>query len=324
MMNFKNSIRISKMSDQQQQLESSMLESIRLFLKEDIEDGDITSIATIPLHTLAIGNFLAKSDGVIAGIRVVELVFAQVDSSLKTEWKIRDGDYVKKGDLFGVVQGSARSIVIAERLALNLMQRMSGIATLTRDMVNAVRDPIKGNHAKRTRILDTRKTAPGLRVFDKFAVKLGGGCNHRFGLFDMVLIKDNHVTAAGGVKEAVLAARELLEKRGQFGKIKIELETRTLEEVKEAMELRESIDRIMLDNMVQFKYAEDGTRLVDTSKLEDALEIIQGKLETEVSGNVTLESIPEISKTGVDYISSGALTHSVTALDISLKIKLLP
>jgi nicotinate-nucleotide pyrophosphorylase (carboxylating) len=176
----------------------------------------------------------------------------------------------------------------------------------------------------KTKILDTRKTAPGLRIFDKLAVKLGGAHNHRFGLFDMILIKDNHVTASGGVKSAVIAAKDLLVKRGEFKKIKIELETRTLQEVQEALEFQQDIDRIMLDNMVHFKIAKDGSSIVDTSMLEDALALIQGKLETEASGNVTLESIPAISKTGVDYISSGSLTHSVTALDISLKIKLLP
>jgi nicotinate-nucleotide pyrophosphorylase (carboxylating) len=252
---------------------------------------------------------------------------------LETRWFIKDGDSVQKGTVFGEVRGCARSIVTAERLALNLMQRMSGVATFTRKMVDAIQDPdpkilerrgIPADQAKRTRILDTRKTAPGLRIFDKYAVKLGGASNHRIGLYDMVMIKDNHVTAAGGVKQAVSLVKQSLQKKDKFKKMKVILETRTFDEVKEALEVVEDIDQIMLDNMVKFKDGEaKDADSVDTSMLEEALVLIGTKpVDTEMSGNVTLQSIPAISRTGVTFISSGALTHSVMAFDISLKIKL--
>ncbi|PHT33461.1 Nicotinate-nucleotide pyrophosphorylase [carboxylating], chloroplastic [Capsicum baccatum] len=237
------------------------------------------------------------------------MIFAEVDPSLKVEWYIKDGDKVHKGLKFGKVQGKAHSIVIAERVVLNFMQRMSGIATLTKAMADA---------AHPAYILETRKTAPGLRLVDKWAVLIGGGKNHRMGLFDMVMIKDNHISAAGGVNKALKSVDEYLEQNKlQMG---VEVETRTLAEVHEVLEYasqtKTSLTRIMLDNMVIPLSNGD----VEVSMLKEAVDLIDGRFETEASGNVTLETVHSIGQTGVTYVSSGALTHSVKALDISLKI----
>ena len=279
-------------------------------LEEDIGTGDVTSLATIPESTTAAATFLAKADGVVAGVLVAERVFAAVDPDLEVRWSKQDGDVVSTGTRFGTVGGRARSILQAERLALNLMQRMSGIATATRQMVDAT-----GSHP--ARILDTRKTAPGLRLLDKWAVRLGGGENHRIGLYDMILIKDNHIAAVGGVREAIEAARRYREQEGKD--LQIEIETRTLAELKTVLAIG-GVDGVLLDNMV--RVAADGT--VDTSLLAQAVEMVAGQFATEASGNVTLQAVPAIAATGVDYISSGALTHSVTALDLSLKVDLHP
>lgn len=283
---------------------------INLALAEDAGgQGDVTSMATIPVDMEVEANFLAKEDGIIAGIALAEMVFREVDPSLKVEWSQKDGDCVHKGLQFGKVYGRAHNIVVAERVALNFMQRMSGIATLTKEMADA---------AYPACILETRKTAPGLRLVDKWAVLIGGGRNHRMGLFDMVLIKDNHISIAGGITNAVKSVDLYLEQKNL--KMEVEVETRTLEEVHEvlhyAAQTKTSLTRIMLDNMVVPLPNGD----VDVSMLKEAVKLINGKYETEASGNVTLETIHKIGQTGVTYISSGALTHSVKALDISLKI----
>ncbi|KAE8648128.1 nicotinate-nucleotide pyrophosphorylase [carboxylating], chloroplastic [Cucumis sativus] len=283
---------------------------IKLALAEDSADfGDVTSLATIPSDMLVDAFFLAKEDGIVAGIALADMVFQEVDPSIRVEWSKKDGDYIHKGLQFGKVSGQAQSILVAERVALNFMQRMSGIATLTKAMADA---------ASPACILETRKTAPGLRLVDKWAVLIGGGQNHRMGLFDMVLIKDNHISAAGGISNAIKSVDLYLQQREL--KMNVEVETRTLEEVHEvlryATQNKTSLTRMMLDNMVVPLPSGD----VDVSMLKEAVGIINGRFETEASGNVTLHTIHKIGQTGVTYISSGALTHSVKALDISLKI----
>lgn len=273
-------------------------------LAEDVGDGDVTTLATIPADKLAKAHFLAKANGVLAGLAVAERVFDAVDERLSVSWTAADGESIVSGTVFGRVEGSARSILTAERLVLNLMQRMSGIATAAHKMAEAARP---------ARILDTRKTAPGLRSLDKWAVRLGGAENHRVGLFDMVLIKDNHIVSAGGIEPAIKAAHKFLRKDDLD--LPLEIETRKLDEVDEVLRVG-NVDRIMLDNMV--KWNSDG---LDTSLLAEAVQRIAGRFETEASGNVTLETVGAIAATGVDYISSGALTHSVTALDLSLKVE---
>lgn len=283
---------------------------IALALAEDAGDrGDVTCLATIPVDMEVEAYFIAKEDGVIAGIALADMIFNEVDPSLKVEWSAKDGNYIHKGTQFGRVHGRAHNIVVAERVVLNFMQRMSGIATLTKAMAE---------DAKPACILETRKTAPGLRLVDKWAVLIGGGKNHRMGLFDMVMIKDNHISVAGGVANAINSVDQYLEQNGL--RMAVEVETRTMEEVAEvlqyATENKTSLTRIMLDNMVIPLQNGD----IDVSMLKEAVALINGRFETEASGNVTLETVHKIGKTGVTYISSGALTHSVKALDISLKI----
>ncbi|KAL4186362.1 hypothetical protein AMTRI_Chr09g33520 [Amborella trichopoda] len=285
---------------------------IKLALAEDAGDrGDVSCLATIPADKEGEAHFLPKEDGVIAGIGVADIVFMEVDPLLKVEWSRSDGDDINKGVQFGKVYGCAHSILVAERVVLNFMQRMSGIATHTKAMADA---------AHPARILETRKTAPGLRLLDKWAVLIGGGQNHRMGLFDMVMIKDNHISVAGGITSALASVDQYLEQRNL--KIPVEIETRTLDEVKEvllyASQRRSSLTRIMLDNMVV--PLPNGN--IDVSMLKEAVKLIDGKFETEASGNVTVKTVNKIGQTGVTYISSGALTHSVKALDISLKVDL--
>jgi nicotinate-nucleotide pyrophosphorylase (carboxylating) len=275
-------------------------------LAEDVGAGDVTTLATVPAGRRATATFLAKADGVLAGLAVAERVFAGLDPQVALSWSVSDGDAVKAGTRFGTVEGPAQPILTGERLALNLMQRMSGIATATRQMVDA---------AGEATILDTRKTAPGLRTFDKWAVRLGGGQNHRTGLYDMFLIKDNHIAAAGGIRAAIEAAHAYRAEHAP--ELLIEIETRTMDEVETVLSIG-GMDRMLLDNMVAL--SDDGR--IDVSRLADAVRRIGGRFETEASGNVTLATVPAIAATGVDYISSGALTHSVRALDISLKIDL--
>lgn len=287
-----------------------LLHVIRLALAEDAGDqGDVTCLATMTPDVQAEAQFLAKANGVIAGIALAEMVFTEVDPSLKVEWTVRDGDLITKGQQFGTVRGAAQSILTAERVVLNFMQRMSGIATLTKAMAEA---------AKPARILETRKTAPGLRLVDKWAVLIGGGENHRMGLYDMVMVKDNHIAVAGGIQQAISAVDNYLNSKNL--KIGVEIETRTLEEVQEVLHSvaqgKGRVTRVMLDNMVV--PLENGD--VDVSLLQQAVSMIEGKFETEASGNVTLDTVSKIGSTGVTFISSGALTHSVKALDISLNV----
>lgn len=301
------------MSNYQTELKSQIDDVIARGIKEDglvSTHGDVTTNGTVGHSVQATGRFLAKANGVLSGLQVAERVFAMVDPELRVQWTMNNGDYVSKGTYFGTVTGKAHSLIRAERLSLNLMQRMSGVASLTRKMVDAV----KGTH---TKILDTRKTVPGLRFLDKLAVSHGGGTNHRIGLHDMVMIKDNHVTASGGVVNAIRAVKKHLAAHPERANIPIEVETRTLEEVKLVLQ-EGGVERIMLDNMVVRRA--DGS--IDTSMLQQALSMIDGQVDTEASGNVTMDTVAEIARCGVTHISSGALTHSVPALDISLKIKL--
>lgn len=280
---------------------------VNLALEEDLGLGDVTTVSTIPPDTKATASFLAKESGTLAGLYVAQKVFHALDPVLEVFWSTSDGNRIDKGDVFGTVIGSAHAILSGERLALNIMQRMSGIATATHHMVHAA-SPFGA------RILDTRKTAPGLRLLDKWAVKLGGGENHRIGLFDMILIKDNHIAAAGGIQEAIQAAQQF--RTEHDANLEIEVETRTLEEVEDALAMG-GIDRLLLDNMV---HLDEGD--INTGMLSQAVKLVDGRYATEASGNVTLDTVPAIAATGVDFISSGALTHSVKALDISLKIAL--
>lgn len=267
---------------------------IQRALQEDIGSGDVTSDAIIPANTPLYGEFLAKEAGVLAGMEIVQEVFHQVDPSVMLTPLRQDGEAFEAGDILATVSGYGPGILTAERTALNFLQRMSGIATITRRYVQAVA-------GTRARILDTRKTAPGLRALDKLAVRLGGGCNHRIGLYDMVLIKDNHIEAAGGIRAAVERVRQ----KGIT--LPIEVEVQTLEQLEEALEL--DVDRIMLDNM-------------DIPTMREAVTRTAGRVELEASGGVTLERVAAIAATGVDYISVGAITHSVKALDISLEIRI--
>lgn len=279
-------------------------------LKEDMGPGDVTSIATIDPQTEASGIFLAKENGVLSGTWPATRAFELVDASVAVRWTKRDGDPVVAGQTVGHVSGNARAILAAERTALNILQRMSGIATMTAEMV-AQAAPFG------TKILDTRKTAPGLRVLDKMAVSDGGGSNHRFGLYDMILIKDNHIASSGSITEALADAADHRSESANK-ELLIEIEARSLDEVREIMAYWTANgvpDRILLDNMTT--KGSDGR--LDTSLLAQAVALIGGTVDTEASGNVDLSTVADIAAAGVDFISSGALTHSVKALDLSLK-----
>lgn len=272
-------------------------EFIKMALAEDLGDGDQTSLSTIDEGKKAIAKVKVKEDGIIAGIPVAVQILQCVDKALKVKIYTNDGATVFNGNIVMEIEGNVRSLLQAERLLLNCMQRMSGIATLTRKFVDA----IKGTSAE---ILDTRKTTPNFRHFEKLAVRAGGGINHRFGLYDMILIKDNHVDASGGITNALLKAQEYLLKTGK--KLSIEIETRNIAEVEEVMKSNIA-KRIMLDNF-------------ETEDLTKAVKIINKKFETEASGGITLSNAYSYAATGVDYISVGALTHSYKSLDISMKI----
>ena len=281
-------------------------------LEEDVGSGDLTTNATINADASASGEFRAKADGIVAGIEVASRLFDLLDDHVSVEWHVGEGSTVEPGMVLGRISGNARAILTGERTALNILQRMSGIATATQKLVSAV----SGTGAV---ILDTRKTAPGLRVLDKLAVLAGGGTNHRFGLHDMVLIKDNHIVSAGGIARAIDRARSYLNEREQPD-TRIEVEARTIAEVREVvahLQVTGDPNRIMLDNMVRVR--DDGA--IDTTMLEEAVAIVGGRIETEASGNVTFDTVTAIAATGVDFISSGSLTHSVKALDISLELK---
>ena len=288
-------------------------EALRRFVKkalaEDVGSGDVTTEAVVDETVQAEGQFLARADGILAGLTMAEYVFSMVDDRIRCSWKCGDGGAIRAGATFGTAHGPARGLLIAERLVLNLMQRMSGIATLTHRFVDAVKGlPVQ--------IMDTRKTAPGLRRLDKWAVRLGGGTNHRLGLDDMFLIKENHIAAAGGVAQALRAADR--HRREQEFPVLIEVETRTLDEVREVLRTG-CADRILLDNMVDLPA---GGR-IDVSRLRAATTLIDGRIPAEASGNVTLDTVRAIAETGVQCISCGALTHSVEALDISLQLRIM-
>lgn len=269
---------------------------IRNALAEDIGTGDITTSAVLNSKRKTSGKILIKEAGVLAGIDIAEKVFSIYDRSLSFDIKISNGSKVNPGDIAAIVSGNAASVLTAERTALNFLQRMSGIATLTSKFIEQVR------HTK-AKIIDTRKTAPGLRLPDKKAVKTGGGENHRFGLYDMFLIKDNHIETAGSITNAVKSCKLYNEKSGN--RFKIEIETKNIDEVKEAINC--NVDIIMLDNF-------------DIRNMTEAVKLINGKCKVEASGGVTLQTVKSIAETGVDFISVGALTHSVKALDISLEL----
>ena len=274
-----------------EELPVDISQCIKRALEEDIGSGDVTTDSIVPAGASLRGRIVAKQDGVVAGLAIADEVFRTLDSSITFNPNVEDGSRVTKGAVLVDITGPARALLTGERTALNFMGRMSGIATLTRQFVDAVA-------TTNATILDTRKTAPGLRTLDKLAVQLGGGQNHRTGLFDMVLIKDNHVDFAGSITAAVERVR------ASGTTLPIEVETRTLENVLEALEL--GVERILLDNMTP-------------ETIREAVLAVNGRAKLEASGNVTLENVLEIARTGVDYISVGALTHSPRVFDVSLK-----
>ena len=273
-----------------------VLPLINLAFEEDIKDGDHSSLSCIPNNKMGKAQLIVKDQGIIAGIKLAEWIFESIDPTLFMEIKLKDGDKVKKGDIAFTVKGCSISILTAERLVLNCMQRMSAIATKTRDYVELV----KGT---KTTILDTRKTTPGIRILEKWAVKIGGGDNHRFGLYDMIMLKDNHIDYAGGITKAIDKAKKYLKEKNL--NLKIEVEARDLNEVKEIMTTKGE-HRIKLDNFTP----------KDTI---EAVKLINGKFETESSGGITSSTIRTYAECGVDYISVGALTHSIYNMDLSLK-----
>ena len=269
---------------------------IDLAFAEDIGDGDHTTLCCIPEDATGKSHLLIKEDGILAGVEVAKKVFARFDPEMKVETLIEDGTEVHKGDIAMIVTGKVRSLLQTERLMLNIMQRMSGIATMTHKYT----ERLKGT---KTRVLDTRKTTPGMRMLEKQAVKIGGGTNHRIGLFDMILLKDNHVDFAGGITSAIDGCHQYLKGKGLD--LKIEIEVRNFEELDQVLE-HGGVDRIMLDNF-------------STADTKKAVEIINGRYETESSGGITFDTIRDYAECGVDYISVGALTHSVKGLDMSFK-----
>lgn len=269
---------------------------LELAFAEDIGDGDHTTLCSIPASEVGSSKLLIKEEGILAGVDVAKDVFHKFDPELKVEVFIEDGAHVKPGDVAFVVTGKVQSLLQTERLVLNLMQRMSGIATITNKYVKLL-------EGTKTKVLDTRKTTPGLRMLEKQAVKIGGGENHRIGLFDMILLKDNHVDFAGGIKNAITRAKQYLKEKNKD--LKIEIEVRNFDELNEALKVG-GVDRIMLDNFT----------VEDTCK---AVDIVNGRVELESSGGITFETIRDYAVTGVDYVSVGALTHSVKSLDMSLK-----
>ncbi len=268
---------------------------IKSALEEDIRDGDHSTLSTIPKDLVQSARLIVKQDCILAGVELAEIVFKTFDPKMTVEVFIKDGATAKKGDIAFIVTGKAQSILQTERLVLNCMQRMSGIATLTHEWDSRLL-------GTKTKLLDTRKTTPNFRICEKWAVAIGGGTNHRYGLYDMIMLKDNHIDYNGNITNAVKMAKEYLQEKNLD--LKIEVETRNLEEVKEAINAK--VDRIMLDNM-------------DVATMKEAVEIIGGNCETEASGGITRDMLSEIAKTGVDYISVGALTHSADNIDLSLK-----
>lgn len=272
-----------------------VIQLIELAIAEDIGDGDHSSLGSISTNEQGKARLLVKDTGVICGIHLAEHIFNRIDSTLVFKPHIEEGSYVKVGDVAFIVSGNIHSILQAERLVLNFMQRMSGISTFTKRLV----DIIDGTNA---RLLDTRKTTPGMRIFEKYAVVVGGGTNHRMGLFDMVMLKDNHNDYAGGITAGVNQTKKYLDRHNK--QLKIEVETRNLNEVQEALSV--GVDRIMFDNF-------------SPEEMKKAVKLVDGRCETEASGGISESSIRSYAETGVDFISVGALTHSVQSLDLSLK-----
>ncbi|UYZ62411.1 carboxylating nicotinate-nucleotide diphosphorylase [Hymenobacter weizhouensis] len=269
---------------------------IRTALAEDVGDGDHSAQAAIPAEARNRAHLLVKDTGVLAGVELAHLIFREVDADLRLEQRLADGARVQPGDLAFTVEGRAQSILTAERLVLNCMQRMSGIATRTAHLTSLLA-------GTRARLLDTRKTTPNFRLCEKWAVLIGGGVNHRYGLFDMIILKDNHVDYAGGIRQAIEATHAYLARTGR--QLPIEVETRTLAEVQQVLEVG-GIQRIMLDNMAP-------------DQLREAVALVAGRYPLEASGGITEDTIAAVATTGVDYISVGALTHSIRSLDMSLK-----
>lgn len=268
---------------------------LNLAFAEDVGDGDHTTLSTIPAEAMGKQKLIIKENGILAGVEIARKVFEKFDSQLKMTTYIEDGAHVKVGDIAFIVEGPVRSLLQTERVMLNIMQRMSGIATVTAKY----QEKLSG---LKTKVLDTRKTTPGLRMLEKEAVRIGGGCNHRIGLFDMILIKDNHVDFAGGIKEAVTAAKKYCAETGRD--LKIEVEVRNTDEIMQVLEL--GVDRIMLDNFTP-------------ERTKEAVALINGRVEIESSGGITIDTLRQYGECGVDYISVGALTHSVKGLDMSFK-----
>jgi nicotinate-nucleotide pyrophosphorylase (carboxylating) len=277
-------------------LKEDLIAFIKNALHEDIREGDHTSNSTVPENAQGKARLLVKDKGIVAGVELAELIFKTVDPHLKVEVLIKDGEPIEYGQIVLYVEGNDRSILTAERLVLNCMQRMSGIATVTQEIVKK----LEGTKCK---VLDTRKTTPGFRLLEKWAVKIGGGVNHRFGLFDMILIKDNHVDYAGGIKNALFAAQKYLKDKNLH--LPIEIEVRNLNELQEVLEVG-GVVRIMLDNF-------------DYEKTKEAIKIINGRFPVESSGNINPQTVRAYADCGVDYVSMGYLTHSAKSLDLSLK-----
>ena len=271
-------------------------EIIEKALAEDIGDGDHSSLSTIPINAKGKAQLLIKENGILAGMKIAEKVFKKVDKNIVFKALLNDGEKVKYGDIAFIVEGSSISLLSAERLALNFMQRMSGIATATGKIVEKL-------HGLKTKVIDTRKTTPNLRILEKESVVIGGGENHRMGLYDMIMIKDNHIDFAGGIANAIKSTRKYLKEKNKD--LKIEIEVRNFDELNKVLEIG-NIDRIMLDNF-------------SVEDMKKAVEIINGKYETEASGGITIDTIRDYAETGVDYISVGALTHQIKSLDMSLK-----
>ena len=280
----------------QETKEQLIAELIRLAFAEDIGDGDHTTLCCIPATEMGKSQLIVKEDGVLAGVEMAERIFHTFDPELKMTTFIHDGAEVKKGDIAFVVEGKVQSLLQTERLMLNIMQRMSGIATMT----HRYAEQLKGTN---TRVLDTRKTTPGMRILEKMAVKIGGGVNHRIGLFDMILLKDNHVDFAGGIDKAINRAKEYCKEKGKD--LKIEIEVRNFDELQQVLDLG-GVDRIMFDNFTP-------------AMTKKAVEMVGGRYETESSGGITFDTLRDYAECGVDFISVGALTHSVKGLDMSFK-----
>ena len=269
---------------------------LNLAFAEDVGDGDHTTLSTIPADAIGRQKLLIKEEGILAGVEIAKMVLHKVDPTLKIELFIEDGAHVKPGDIAFIVEGSVRSLLVAERTMLNIMQRMSGIATTT----DRYQHRLEGLH---TRVLDTRKTTPGMRMLEKEAVAIGGGVNHRIGLFDMILIKDNHIDFAGGIPQAVNAAKQYCAEHGKD--LKIEVEARSLEDIQTIIDLG-GVYRIMFDNFTP-------------ALTKQAVELVAGRCQTESSGGITIDNLRDYAEAGVDFISVGALTHSVKGLDMSFK-----